>query len=226
MKKGKLIVIEGIDGSGKGTQLKLLSERFQKQGKKVMVTDFPRYYDSPWGKMAGEFLTGKYGKFTEIDPHFALLPYMLDQYTWSRDIGKPWLEKGGMVILDRYFTSNVHQVAKKSGKVKVAFRKWVWEMGYNSLGLKTPDLVLFLDVPVSITKKLIKNKSDRKYLNGRKKDYAEKNWKHQESSYKEYVYMTKNDKIWKRIKCVTKDNLDLPEEIHKRIWKEVVKVID
>ena len=104
MERGKFIVIEGIDSSGKGTQFKLLGRKLKASGKKVLTLDFPRYYTSVWGKMVGEFLIGKFGKFDHIDPHFAVLPYMIDEYTWARDEGRPWLEEGGMILLDRYFT--------------------------------------------------------------------------------------------------------------------------
>jgi thymidylate kinase len=225
MKKGKLFVIEGIDGSGKGTQLKLLSERLKKKGHKILSQDFPRYYTSPWGKMVGEFLAEKYGKFTNIDPHLVFPLYMLDQYTWGRDVGQKFLEKGGTIILDRFFTSNVHQIAKKKGRAKKDFRDWLWNLGYNELKIIKPDLVLFLDVPVTITKKLIKLKSDRAYLKGKKKDGAEKNWEHQEASYKEYKYTVKSNKNWVEIKCVTKGKLDEPDVISEKIWKMVSRVI-
>lgn len=226
MQKGKLIVIEGIDSSGKGTQLKLLKDKLERLKKKILLTDFPRYYDSPWGKMVGEYLIGKYGEFNKIDPHLALPLYMLDQYTWSRDIGEPWIKKGGTILLDRYFTSNVHQVAKKKGIAKNIFRDWMWDLGYKELKIKKPDLVLFLDVPPSITRKLLKSKTERLYLKGKKKDGAEKNWKHQEASYKEYIFMTKREKTWRRIKCVTRGKLDSPEVIHQRIWEVVEKELN
>ena len=126
MKKGKFIVIEGTDGSGKTTQFNLLKRRLKKEGVKLLVTDFPRYYESVWGKMVGEFLTGKYGKFDEVHPYLVVLPYMIDQYTWSRDFGKPWLEKGGVILSNRYFTSNVHQIAKMKTRAQKKYRNWLW----------------------------------------------------------------------------------------------------
>lgn len=223
--RGKFIVIEGIDSSGKGTQLALLSKKLKVLGKKVLTADFPRYYSSEWGKMVGQYLTGKFGKFENVDPHLAALPYMIDQYTWARDVGKPYLDKGGTIILDRYFTSNVHQVAKNKARAKKEFRNWIWPMGYRELGILKPDLVLFLNVPPNITKYLIKTKEGRNYLNGKKKDNAEKNWKHQWASYKEYLYMTKKEKTWVSVKCMTKNKIDLPKIIHERVWKEVSKII-
>ena len=225
-RRGLFIVIEGIDSSGKGVQSNLLSKRLKKLGKKVLSQDFPRYYSSAFGKMVGEFLVGKYGKFDTTDPHLVVLLYMLDQYTWARDIGRPWLEKGGTIVLDRYFTSNVHQVAKFKTIKKKKYREWLWPLGYKELGIIKPDLVLFLNVSPDITKKLIKTKKDRGYLNGRKKDNAEKNWKHQWASYKEYLHMTKSQKSWVAIKCMQDKSLDTPQVIHERIWKEVAKLFN
>ncbi|KKQ43205.1 MAG: thymidylate kinase [Microgenomates group bacterium GW2011_GWC1_37_8] len=224
-KKGKFIVIEGIDSCGKGTQLNLLSKRINNLGKKILTADFPRYYSSEWGKMVGQFLTGKFGRFDVIDPHLAVLPYMIDQYTWARDIGFPWLKKGGNIILDRYFTSNVHQVAKSKTVAKKKYREWLWPMGYKELGILMPDLVLFLNVSPLVTKKLIKTKEDRGYLKGRKKDNAEKNWKHQWAAYREYLYMTKNEESWISIKCMAKGRIEQPEVIHERVWKKASGIL-
>ena len=151
MKKGKFIVIEGTDGSGKATQLKLLYKRLRKIISKILLVDFPRYYDSVWGEMVGEFLVGKYGKFEEVDPHLMVLPYMIDQYTWSRNTGKPWIEKRGIILADRYFTSNVHQIAKLKTRAKKQYRDWLWPAGYDDLRIMRPDLVVFLDVPPDIS---------------------------------------------------------------------------
>jgi dTMP kinase len=225
VKKGKFIVIEGTDSSGKTTQFNLLRRKFEKNGISLLVADFPRYYESIWGEMVGEFLTGKYGDFDEVDPHIFVLPYMIDQYTWSRDVGKPWIEKGGVILSNRYFTSNVHQIAKFKTLARKKFRDWLWEAGYESLGLLKPDLVVFIDVPPKVAKKLIKKKSDRKYLRGRKKDLAERDWGHQEASYREYLLTVERNNNWKKVKCVSEGRLDLPIEIHNRVWKVVKKAL-
>ena len=221
MKRGKLIVIEGVDGCGKSTQFELLMSRLKSTKNKVRIVDFPRYYDSVWGKLVGEFLTGKFGKFKEVDPHLAVLTYMVDEYTWGRDIGSGWLAKGDMVLSNRYFTSNVHQIAKLKGKARADYRNWLWKIGYDHLKIIKPDLVIFLDVPPSISKKMNLKKVRRAYLKGKKKDNAEKDLDHQIQSYKEYLYTVKNNPYWKRVKCVTRGKLDSPELIHDRIWKVV-----
>lgn len=221
MNQGRFIVIEGTDGSGKTTQLKLLSERFNLLNKKVLFADFPRYYRSPWGKLVGDFLSGKFGKFQDIDPHLAVLTYMLDEYTWSREIGRPWVANGGIILSNRYFTSNVHQIAKLKTIARKKYRNWLWRMGYKELGILKPDMVIFLDVPPQIGRKLIEKKKSRFYLKGKKKDLAEKDISHQKSAYKEYLYTVLHNKDWIRTKCITNGVIDKPEVIHRRIWEIV-----
>ncbi len=221
MNKGLFIVIEGPDASGKKTQLNLLYDKLSKFYKNILVADFPRYYDSPFGKLAGEFLAGKHGEFKKVSPHLALLPYMLDQYTWSRDVGKPFIEKGGVIISNRYFTSNVHQIAKLKGQARVDYREWLWPLGYETLGLLKPDLVIFLDVPPEIGRKLLESKAERAYLGGEKKDEAEKDYKHQIESYREYSFTVEKENYWVRIECTKNGELEPPENIHKKVWAEI-----
>lgn len=226
IKKGKFIVIEGTDASGKTTQLKLLKEKLQSITDQIAVADFPRYYDSPFGKLVGEFLAGEHGKFRDISPYLALMPYMLDQYTWSRDVGKPFLEKGGFIVSNRYFTSNVHQIAKLDGDGKERYRTWLWPLGYDHLGLIKPDLVIFLDVPPEIGRKLNKEKTKRDYLNGKKEDEAEKDYEHQERSYAEYLYTLEKFPYWVKVGCIADAKLESASKIHEKVWNEVNKLIN
>ncbi len=223
MKKynGIFIVIEGIDGCGKDTQYRLLLQKLKKEKYSVQVADFPRYYDSMWGKMVGKFLTGEYGDFDSLSPYLVVLLYMLDQYTWSRDVGTGVLEKGNIVLSNRYFTSNVHQIAKLNGRSRKKYRKWLWDAGYKHLGLLKPDLVIFLDVPPVVAVEMNKSKKDRKYLNGKKEDEAEKRISHQRASYREYNETVKRFGYWKKVRCLTKGNIDSPEVIHERVWSKV-----
>jgi len=225
MKRGKFIVIEGIDASGKTTQYNLLKRKLKSRKLKFITADFPRYYKSEWGKLVGRYLEGEFGGLDEVDPHLALLPYMIDQYTWSRDIGKLWISKGGWILSNRYFTSDVHQIAKLKVKKRKKFRNWLWTLGYKDLGMLEPDLVIFIDVPPKVAMKLNKAKQERTYLKGKKEDLAEKSRKHQAASYDEYLLTVKNNKNWKRVRCLTKGNLDSPQEIRKRVWKQVEKII-
>jgi dTMP kinase len=223
MKKGKFIVIEGVDGSGKTTQFELLKEKLEKEKYRVLIADFPRYYSSTWGKLLGELLRGKYGNFISVNPYLTVFPYMVDQYTWSRDIGKPWLMKGGYILSNRYFTSNVHQVAKFRGKARSIFRNWLWTAGYDDFGILKPDLVLFLDVDPKIARKLNTNKKERLYLKGRKKDLAERDYEHQKAAYKEYLYSVKTFDYWRKVRCTTNNFINPPEVIHQKVWKTIQK---
>lgn len=221
MKRGTFVVIEGVDGSGKTTQFDLLKKRLQGLGKKVVTADFPRYYDSLWGKMVGNFLKGEYGDFDLTSPYLVTLLYMTDQYTWGRDIGRKLLESGKNVLSNRYFTSNCHQIAKLKGVKAEKFRKWLWKAGYKHLGILEPDLVLFLDVKPKIAFAMNKSKKARKYLKGKAEDEAEKRFYHQESAYKEYIKTAKQFKYWKVVKCMTSGKIDQSNLIHDRIWKIV-----
>ena len=224
-KLGKFIVIEGDDGCGKSTQISLLHKCLKKKGIDIAMADFPRYYSSIWGKMAGNFLKGEYGNFDKTSPHLVVLLYMLDQYTWGRDVGKKLLEKGKVILSNRYFTSNTHQIAKLKGKEKEEFRGWLWKTGYNNLGILKPDLVLFLDVKPEVAFGLNKTKKDRKYLNGKAEDEAEKRLYHQKFAYKEYQKTAEQFKYWKVVKCMTDGKIDSPEVIHQRIWKIIERIV-
>ncbi|MCL5091135.1 MAG: hypothetical protein M1514_03945 [Patescibacteria group bacterium] len=213
--KGKFIVIEGTDGSGKATQLKLLSEYFQKNEIPFKTDDYPRY-DGCWGKLIGRYLMGEFGNPLEISPYFSCLPYMLDEYTGGKEI-KSWNEEGNFVLSNRYFTSNVHQVAKLKNSHKRKFREWLWDAGWNKLGIYKPNLVIVLLVQPKIAMKMVKQKEIRKYTKGRKSDKVERDYDHQKASYNEYLYMCKHNKNWVEINCCQKDKLFSAEEIHKKV---------
>ena len=224
-KKGKFIVIEGVDGCGKTTQFELLLKRLKNEKIKIVTVDFPRYYDSLWGKMVGNFLKGEYGDFDTTSPYLVALPYMVDQYTWARDIGKKTLESGKSILSNRYFTSNVHQIARAKGSAREKYRSWIWDAGYKHLGITEPDLVLFLDVKPDKAYIMNKMKKNRKYLGERTEDEAEKRLYHQKDAYKEYLKTVKQFNYWKAIKCMNGSKIDPPEVIHERIWKVVSKIV-
>lgn len=220
-KRGKFIVIEGIDGSGKDTQFQLLRKRFRKEGYSFLVADFPRYYDSRWGKLVGRYLAGEFGPINQVSPYFTALPYILDEYTWTRDTGTPWIEKGGLIISNRYFTSNVHQIAKLKTSAQKKYRDWLWSAGYKDLGILKPDLVIFVDTPPHVAEELINYKKKRAYLKKRKKDIAEKDWHHQESAYREYKRTVKMNRRWVEVPGVKDHRKDFSKTIHENIWKMI-----
>lgn len=218
-KRGKLVVIEGIDASGKNTQFKLLQNKLESLNFELLTASFPRYYSSAWGKILGRFLAGEFGELDEVSPYLAVLPYMMDQYTWSRDFGDPWIKKGGWILLNRYFTSNVHQIAKLKTRSQKKFRDWLWPAGYDDFGILRPDLVIFIDTEPSVCKQLNLTKQKREYLKGKKEDIAEKNWDHQVAAYREYQRTVQAHDWWVRVTGVRDAEGDYSNKIHEEIWR-------
>jgi len=223
--RGKFIVFEGIDGSGKTSQFKLLKQKLKGEIYQLLTPNFPRYYESMWGKLVGRFLTGEFGKLDEVSPYLAVLPYMMDQYTWSRDIGIPWIEKGGLILSNRYFTSNVHQVAKLNTTSQKKYRDWLWPMGYKELGLLKPDIVIFVDTKPPVARKLNLKKGVRVYTKRKKRDIAETHWEHQKAAYREYKRMVRNYSWWISVPGVKDVRNDYRDIIQEDIWNIVRKLL-
>lgn len=224
--KGKLIVIDGIDGSGKATQVGLLAQRLKREGVKLKTIDFPRYYDNFFGKLIGNYLSGMYGDFIQVDPRLASVLYAADRFEASKEI-KKWLEQGFYVIADRYVSANqIHQGGKiKNKKQREEFLSWLDEMEYGVFGIPKPDLVIYLDVPFEVSSMWLKKKvaqRKKKYLKGRK-DVAEDNLLHLKSSRESALALEKGNKNWTRIECCQKMTCLSPEEVHERVYAIVRK---
>lgn len=225
MKKGKLIVIDGIDGSGKAIQTKLLADKLKKEGYKVKAIDFPRYESNFFGQFIGEYLSGVFGDFSKMEPRIASTLYAADRFESSDEI-KGWLDKGYNVVSDRYVSANqIHQGGKiKSSIERNAFLDWLDEMEHKVFKIPRPDRVIFLDVPYEVSRKWLKKKvTQRKkgYLKGRK-DVAEDNLKYLKDSRNAALYLARKNKNWDRIQCCEGMTCMLPEEVHQHVW-EIVK---
>ena len=220
VKKGKLIVFEGVDGSGKATQADLLIKRLKKQGHKTALADFPQYGQTFFGDMTGLYLRGAYGEATKVNPYLASLLYALDRWQARSKIEK-WLKEGRIVISNRYTSSSAfHQTAKMSKtNDKKAYLKWLSELEYIELGIPQPDLTIFLNMPFEVCQKLVRKKGQRDYIgtgidqHERSKTYQKQSWLNAQKLIKELK--------WKSITCSTKGNLDTPEVIAARVWRVV-----
>jgi dTMP kinase len=229
MSKGKFIVIDGTDGSGKATQTALLENRLKKDGYKVKKIDFPRYYNNFFGKLIGECLAGDYGDFISLNPHIASVLYAADRFESSPDI-KKWLAYGYIVLSDRYVSSNqIHQGGKISNPAKrKEFLRWLDKMEYGVFDIPKPNLIIFLDVPISVTQKLLKLKDQvvkKKYLKG-KKDQAENNLVHLEKSRANAISIVKKANHWKKINCTERDELLSKEKIHDLVYQRIKKLLN
>jgi dTMP kinase len=159
---GKLIAIEGIDGSGKRTQVQLLKAALAARGHQTYTTGFP-IYDSWFGKMAGQFLNGDFGPLDQVDPHFAALLYAGDRFEAKPQIMQA-LAAGQIVLADRYVASNMaHQTARVPAAQRPDFLKWLEHLEYQIYGLPRESLTIYLRVPPRQAQRLVAQKSVRPY---------------------------------------------------------------
>src|SRR5579864_9407890 len=160
--RGTLIALEGIDGSGKQTQARLLASELKSRGYQVLSTGFPQY-GSWFGNMVGQFLNGELGALEAVDPHFTALLYAGDRFEAKAKI-EAALNEGKIVLVDRYIGSNLaHQTARAAPEKRAEFRKWIEHLEYDIYDLPREDLILYLRVPPGAAQKLIAQKAERSY---------------------------------------------------------------
>lgn len=226
MNKGKLIVIEGSDGSGKTTQLELLKTFLESQNIPVKKIDFPRYYDSFYGKVIARFLQGEFGKLEEINPYLISIVYALDRAE-AKDKINTWLSEGNIVLSNRYAPSNLaHQSGRLPSSERQAYIDWGVELEYKVNKIPKEDVVVFLHVPYKVSLKLMKNtdRGKRDYLKGKKQDMVEKDPSYLKNAEEVYLSLAKQFPHWIVIECVdAQGNLRSREEIHEEVKRELVK---
>ena len=156
---GKLIVIEGTDGSGKSTQFRTLTERLTREGKQFQKLVFPQYSE-PSSALIRMYLGGEFGtRPTDVNAYAASAFYAVDRYASYKKGWGEWYENGGLILSDRYTTSNaVHQASKVEGAAQEEFLKWLYEFEYDRLGLPRPDLTIYLDVPTEFTEQMMRQR--------------------------------------------------------------------
>lgn len=228
-KKGKLIVIDGTDGSGKATQVKLLEKRLKKEGRKVKVVDFPEYYQNFFGEFIGHCLSEQYYKFLNVHPKIASIVYAADRWE-SKNEMESWLKSGYVVIANRYVSANqIHQGGKiNNSKKRNNFIKWLDEMEYEVFGIPRPNITLYLDLPTSIVLKLLKgresSKMKRKYLK-KKKDVHENDVSFLVNSRKSALKLVKEIPNFIKIECSEQGSILSRSTIHEKIYEKVKKIV-
>ena len=166
------IVLEGLDGAGKSTQIKKLREMFAERGIESEYVHFPRFDAPIYGELIGRFLRGELGGVDQVDPYIVALLYAGDRADMAPQIRK-WQDEGKVVIVDRYVYSNIgYQCAKiEDAEERAKLRHWIYDLEYNYNKIPQPDLSLFLDVPFAFTERKLTEQregDDRSYLNGQK----------------------------------------------------------
>lgn len=220
---GKLIVIEGTDGSGKSTQFKLLTVRLEQEKRSFQKLVFPQYAE-PSSALIRMYLGGEFGSNpADVNAYAASTFYAVDRYASYKKVWGQWYENGGLVVSDRYTTSNaVHQASKETGENQKAFLKWLYELEYEKLGLPCPDLVIYLDVPTDFTETMMRRRE------------ADTNT-HADIHEQDMAYLATCRRTgraaaeyygWKVIECVRNGEMRSIEDIHEEIYRHVAACLE
>lgn len=225
-----LIVIEGLDGAGKSTQVKLLKEYINSKGLELKYIHFPRYDASIYGELIAKFLRGDFGAINQVHPQLVALLFAEDRRDASGII-KEWLNKGYCVLLDRYVYSNIaYQCSKmKNEAEREELRNWIFNTEFNVFGIPKPDINIFLDVPISFVDKKLKESrnddDDRDYLNG-KADIHEADIQFQIGVREIYMQQSIRDSNFIRVDCGDhQGNMLAPDKIFNRIENVIANAI-
>ena len=220
---GKLIVIEGTDGSGKSTQFKLLTQRLEQDGKEFQKLVFPQYAEES-SALIRMYLGGEFGsKPSDVNAYAASAFYAVDRYASYKKVWGEWYENGGLIVSDRYTTSNaVHQASKEPAEKQGEFLQWLYEFEYEKLGLPCPDLILYLDVPTDFTEKMMRR---READTNTRADIHE-----QDLTYLATCRRTGKAAAdyygWTVINCVNDGQMRSIEDIHDEIYRHVAACLE
>jgi dTMP kinase len=217
---GCLIVVEGSDGSGKGTQTRRLVRRLRAAGIPATRIEFPQYHRSFFGRMVAQYLRGEFGPAASVDARLASVLYAADRWEASARIRR-LLAEGRVVVCDRYVDSNkAHQAAKLPPAQRARFMRWIDRLEYGALQLPKPDFTVFLHVPQPIATRLIGAKRRRSYLNGKRRDAHEADRGHLRRAEQIYQRLAR-ERAPNRgtvVECVERGRLLSRQEVACRIW--------
>lgn len=218
MSKGRLLVIEGLDGSGKATQAKLLAAHLAESGQKVMEITFPDY-ESDSSALVKMYLSGQFGdKADDVNPYAASSFYAVDRYASYKTKWGSFYEAGGIVIADRYTTSNaVHQTSKLPAGERRAFLDWLFDFEYGKLGLPAPTRVLYLDMPTELTEQMMRRREQQTHTHA---DIHEQNDAYLRACRENAAFVV-DYCGWRHIDCADGSRILPPEEIAARVLREV-----
>ena len=215
---GKLIVIEGTDGSGKSTQFRLLTQRVEDEGVEFRKLVFPQYAEES-SALIRMYLGGQFGdKPSDVNAYAASAFYAVDRYASYKKVWGAWYENGGLVLSDRYTTSNaVHQASKEPQENRGEFLRWLYEFEYDKLGLPRPDLTIYLDVPTEYTEQLMRS---REAATGTSADIHEQDLEYL-STCRRMGRTAAEFYNWTVIECVRDGAMRTIEDIHEEIYSHV-----
>lgn len=226
MKKGKLIIIEsGTDGSGKATQAQKLYEKLILENINVKKITFPNY-DSPACMPVKMYLNGEFGKDPkDVNAYVASTFYAIDRFASYKKEWEEFYNNGGIILSDRYTTSNmVHQAVKMNNPIeRDQYLNWLYDLEFSKYGLPEPDCVIFLDLPPEISEKLREDRLN-KFTGNKGKDIHESNIEYLQNCYINSLEIAKKFN-WEIVKCSQESSLKSIEEIHCEIYKKIKKYV-
>ena len=209
MKPGKLLVFEGTDGSGKTTQINLLSQFLQQKGVDFEIISFPQYGKNEYANYIKDYLSGKFGGINDIEVHELAKVYADDRKT-ARDLITGWLEEGKLVIANRYISSSkAHLGAHLKEDKRGEFIKWVDELEYKENKMPKEDLTILLNVNPIVGQK---NSQDKNHS-----DLHEDNLTHQTTANKIFLQLANSESNWYLVDCMRDGEMKSPEEIQKEV---------
>ena len=220
---GKLIVIEGTDGSGKSTQFRLLTDRLEAEQVKFQKLVFPQYSE-PSSALIRMYLGGEFGsKPEDVNAYAASAFYSVDRYASYRKVWGKWYENGGLVVSDRYTTSNaVHQTSKEPEDKREDFLNWLYDFEYGKLGLPRPDLVIYLDVPTDFTKKMLRRRETETNTHA---DIHEQDTQYL-ATCRRMGRAAAAHYGWTVVRCVRDGAMRSMEDIHEEIYRHVAACLE
>jgi dTMP kinase len=218
-RRGRFIVLEGTDGSGKGTQFELLKAYLRSKRVRFTTVDFPQY-GKPSAYFVEQYLNGAYGTADAVDPHAAAMFYALDRFSIAKSINEH-LRRGKLVLANRYVASNMgHQGAKVvQPKKRKAFIRWIHELEYHFFKIPKPDLNIFLSVPPEVAYRLIAQKKKRTYIKkGKKRDIHEADRNHLARAFAAYLETMRLFRgEFKVVECAPHGLLRSISDIHREV---------
>lgn len=220
---GKLIVFEGTDGSGKSTQFHLLTKRLQAMGVDFRTMEFPQYSEQS-SALIRMYLGGEFGaRPSDVNAYAASTFYAVDRYASYRKVWRKYYENGGIMLSDRYTTSNaVHQASKEPQESREDFFRWLYEFEYRHMELPKPDVVIYLDVPTELAGQMLRK---REASTNTHADIHEQNM--------DYLRICRNTGLqaaeyygWTIINCARDGKMRSVDDIHNEIFEIVRKSLE
>ena len=219
---GKLIVLEGTDGSGKSTQFALLKQRLEREGTAFQTLVFPQYSE-PSSVLIRMYLGGEFGSNPgDVNAYAASTFYAVDRYASYRKAWGEYYRQGGLILSDRYTSSNaVHQAAKLREPMRPDFYRWLYDLEFVRFGLPVPDLVLYLDMPTELTERLMRKRENDSHTQA---DIHEKDL--------DYLRVCRSTGLqaaafygWRVISCAKDGQLRSIEDIHEELYRNALEAI-